>query len=52
MEEFIYDIGEIDNALIHFLPAKEGLQKIVYEAMDEAVRSGGKRVRPMIIYES
>jgi farnesyl diphosphate synthase len=42
----------IELALVHALPAKEdGLDKL-YPAMAYAVRAGGKRIRPLLVYAS
>ena len=46
------DILLIEGALQEFLPAKEGEQKIIFEAMEYSVMGGGKRIRPMIMLES
>ena len=35
-----------------YLPAKEGLQKTVLAAMNDAVLAGGKRIRPRLMYET
>ena len=35
-----------------FLPAEEGTQKTVLEAMNYSVRAGGKRLRPMLLWET
>ena len=35
-----------------FLPAEEGYQKNVMEAMNYSVLAGGKRLRPLLMYET
>lgn len=35
-----------------FLPAEEGFQKTVLEAMNYSVLAGGKRLRPLLMYET
>ncbi len=35
-----------------FLPEEEGLQKQIMEAMNYSVRAGGKRLRPMLMFET
>lgn len=35
-----------------FLPAEEGQQRIIFEAMNYSVRAGGKRLRPMLMEET
>ena len=42
----------LDALLEKFLPAEEGLQKTVEEAMNYSVRAGGKRLRPMLMGET
>lgn len=43
---------EINEILEKYLPAEEGMQKTVIEAMNYSVRAGGKRLRPMLMWES
>lgn len=35
-----------------FLPAEEGQQRIIFEAMNYSVRAGGKRLRPILMEET
>lgn len=42
----------IERVLKKFLPAEEGYQKTVIEAMNYSLMAGGKRLRPMFMYES
>ena len=49
---FDYDVKSIDMELEKYLPKVEGLQKKVYMAMREAIAAGGKRIRPIFIWES
>lgn len=42
----------IENILKEYLPAKEGYQKIIMEAMEYNVLAGGKRLRPMLMNET
>lgn len=49
---FDYDVKSIDIELEKYLPKAEGLQKKVYHAMREAIAAGGKRIRPIFIWES
>lgn len=44
--------GELNRMLDRFLPKEEGWQKTVTEAMNYSVRAGGKRLRPMLMWES
>ena len=41
-----------EESLEQFLPAEEGFAKIVLEAMNYSVRAGGKRLRPIMMWES
>ncbi len=43
---------EIDSVIEAYLPAKEGLQKTVIEAMHYSILAGGKRLRPMLMQET
>ncbi|MDO4788293.1 MAG: polyprenyl synthetase family protein [Johnsonella sp.] len=47
-----YDISDIENAIEKFLPSEGGFQQTLVRAMRESVLSGGKRVRPMLMYEA
>lgn len=42
---------EIDEILMKFLPKEAGYQKIIMEAMNYSILSGGKRLRPMLMWE-
>ena len=52
MSEFRYDVTEINEIINSYLPDVRGFQTTVQKAMNEAVRNGGKRIRPIIMYES
>ncbi len=41
----------VQNMLESFLPEEEGHQKIMFEAMNYSIRVGGKRLRPIFVYE-
>lgn len=41
-----------ENVIKKFLPAKEGRQKLVIEAMNYSVTAGGKRLRPLLMHET
>ncbi len=41
-----------EESLEQFLPAEDGFAKIVLEAMNYSVRAGGKRLRPIMMWES
>ncbi|MDE5589778.1 MAG: polyprenyl synthetase family protein [Acetatifactor sp.] len=43
---------QLNEILERYLPAEEGTQKTVIEAMNYSVRAGGKRLRPMLMWET
>lgn len=43
---------EVNLILEKYLPAEEGRQKTVLEAMNYSVRAGGKRIRPIFMQET
>ena len=45
-------LADIENIINKYLPKEEGYQKIVLEAMNYSVASGGKRLRPMLMQET
>ena len=52
MEELQRKVEHINGVLEKFLPAEEGQQRIIFEAMNYSVRAGGKRLRPMLMEET
>lgn len=52
MEELQKKAEHINGVLEKFLPAEEGQQCIIFEAMNYSVRAGGKRLRPMLMEET
>ena len=42
----------VNDVLEQYFPVEEGLQKTVLEAMNYSVRVGGKRLRPIFLWES
>lgn len=44
-----YSTKDIENIIYNYLPAAEGYQKTVIEAMNYSFRAGGKRLRPMLM---
>ena len=52
MEELQQNVEHINDVLEKFLPAEEGQQRIIFEAMNYSVRAGGKRLRPMLMEET
>ena len=45
-------VQEIEEILRTFLPAEEGYQKGIMEAMNYSLMAGGKRLRPMLMQET
>lgn len=45
-------VQEIESIIEEYLPREEGYQKTIMEAMNYSVRSGGKRLRPMLMLET
>lgn len=52
MEELQQNVEHINDVLEKFLPAEEGQQRIIFEAMNYSVRAGGKRLRPILMEET
>ena len=44
-------ISVIDNSLKDFLPKTENLQSVIYDAMSYSMFAGGKRLRPILMWE-
>lgn len=44
-------VKSIETLLREYLPAQEGYQKIIMEAMEYSLMAGGKRLRPMMMRE-
>ena len=51
-EEQAKRVEIIEEILKKYLPAKEGHQKVIMEAMEYSVMAGGKRLRPMLMQET
>lgn len=51
-EELAQKTGRIEELLKGYLPAEEGYQKTVLEAMNYSLMAGGKRLRPMLMEET
>lgn len=43
---------EVEEVVYSYLPAAEGHQKTIFEAMNYSVRAGGKRLRPLLMRET
>lgn len=51
-EELTNRVQQIEDIIFSMLPREEGLQKQVIEAMRYSVMAGGKRLRPMLMWEA
>lgn len=51
-EELLRRTEEIERIIYAYLPAEEGYQKTIMEAMNYSVKAGGKRLRPMLMLET
>ncbi len=45
-------VDEIEKIIKEYLPKEDGFQKTVIEAMNYSILSGGKRLRPMLMWET
>ena len=45
-------VDEIEQIIKGYLPAEEGYQKTIMEAMNYSILAGGKRLRPMLMSET
>ena len=45
-------IQNIEEGFIPYLPKEEGYEKTVLEAVNYSINAGGKRLRPMFLYET
>lgn len=44
--------AQIEQILKEYLPEPAGEQRLIMEAMEYSVMAGGKRLRPMLMWES
>lgn len=51
-EQMKSKVQDIEQKIQKFLPAEEGYQKTIFEAMNYSVLAGGKRLRPMLMAET
>lgn len=51
-EELTQKTEQMEEVLKHYLPKEEGYAKTVIEAMNYSVLAGGKRLRPMLMWET
>ena len=45
-------IEQVEEIIKKYLPAEEGFQKNVIEAMNYSIQAGGKRIRPVLMLET
>ena len=50
-EEYQRKVESTEEILRKYLPAREGYQKIITEAMEYSLMAGGKRIRPVLMRE-
>ena len=50
-EQLLQYTKEVEEVVYSYLPAEEGHQKTVFEAMNYSVKAGGKRLRPLLMRE-
>ncbi len=50
-EQLNQKVAEIESIINSYLPAQEGYQKQIMEAMEYSITAGGKRLRPMLMKE-
>ena len=50
-ENFKKAVTETEQIVYSYLPAEEGHQKTIFEAMNYSMMAGGKRLRPLLMHE-
>ncbi|MBQ6834868.1 MAG: polyprenyl synthetase family protein [Lachnospiraceae bacterium] len=50
-EQMKQAVAETEAIVYSYLPAEEGHQKTIFEAMNYSMQAGGKRLRPLLMYE-
>ena len=51
-EEYTDRVEKKEKILKKYLPEKKGYQRTIMEAMEYSLMAGGKRLRPMLMWES
>ena len=46
------EVNTVEEIINEYMPREEGLQKTIFEGMNYAVSAGGKRIRPILMYET
>ena len=50
-EDFKKAVAETEAIVYSYLPVEEGHQRTIFEAMNYSMQAGGKRLRPLLMYE-
>ncbi len=50
-DDFKKAVAETEAIVYSYLPAVEGYQKTIFEAMNYSMQAGGKRLRPLLMHE-
>lgn len=50
-EQLLQYTKEVEDVVYSYLPAEEGHQKTIFEAMNYSMKAGGKRLRPLLMRE-
>ncbi len=50
-DDFKKAVAETEAVVYSYLPAEEGHQKTIFEAMNYSMQAGGKRLRPLLMHE-
>ena len=50
-DNFKKAVAETEAIVYSYLPAEEGHQKTIFEAMNYSMQAGGKRLRPLLMHE-
>ncbi|MBO7387316.1 MAG: polyprenyl synthetase family protein [Lachnospiraceae bacterium] len=51
-KDLLAKVDDIEKIIKEYLPKEDGFQKTVIEAMNYSILSGGKRLRPMLMWET
>lgn len=51
-DEMKVRVAEVKNVIRRYLPAEEGFQKTLLEAVNYSMLAGGKRIRPLLMMET
>lgn len=51
-KEIIYKANDMERIIYQYLPAEEGYQETIFQAMNYSILAGGKRIRPILMTET